>query len=591
MFARTAELERWGVLAPPVARLQAAARAGRRPTSLLVGGRTCRRGDRGHAALDGRRRHDARRCSRGRSIAYLIVFAVPMILPVAFIKLVGLGGLRELVTYEARDTPLHRLDPRLKVLYPVAMGVLGILLTWEFMLIVFALSIVPWFWLRPSRQKVRVLMVMVIGPALAGFWSQGLYYLPNRADPFPVPVPVDDQLARLAGDHHLRHGFGLEQTARVLVTVSTSMLILISTDVGDFTWAFERFRCPPQVGFALTAALRFLPEMISRTTLVMRAVELRGYDLSRPRWYQVARWPDYVSRIGRCVVLVTVPLLVGTPARHDHHGHGRGRARLRGQRRRGSLRVHRRAAVDVWGYVVLVLLVGAALVLNHLTSVPAAMDKAMDHAMDREAGATRDCAIRRHEVRSSPVRQRRHADPPHLAGGGRPRRWPPGWAWISEEERPGTGAGPGAQPDPDGGEAAAAQPVPGRPPRGLRGGLPPFEEIAPGLAELMYDEWKTSPQTMVPYPDTLAMLKAFAGAGLPIGIVSNTGWTIDQGYAATGLDAFVKTSCCPATWASPSRTRRRSRSRAGGSACRRADPDGRQQPAGQLGSICVGCHA
>jgi hypothetical protein len=32
-------------------------------------------------------------------ISYLIVFAVPMILPVAFIKLVGLGGLRELVTY------------------------------------------------------------------------------------------------------------------------------------------------------------------------------------------------------------------------------------------------------------------------------------------------------------------------------------------------------------------------------------------------------------------------------------------------------------------------------------------------------------
>ena len=98
----------------------------------------------------------------------------------------------------------------------------------------------------------------------------------------------------------------------MLVTVSTSMLILISTDVGDFTWAFERFRAPPQVGFALTAALRFLPEMISRTTLVLRAVELRGYDLSRPHWYQVNKWPDYVKRLARCVVLVTVPLLIGT---------------------------------------------------------------------------------------------------------------------------------------------------------------------------------------------------------------------------------------------------------------------------------------
>src|SRR5215471_13538060 len=84
-------------------------------------------------------------------ISYLLVFTVPMLLPIAFFKLVGLGGLRELVTYEAKDTPLHRLDPRLKVLYPVAMGILSILLTWS---------------------------LMLIGPALGGFWDQGMYYLP-----------------------------------------------------------------------------------------------------------------------------------------------------------------------------------------------------------------------------------------------------------------------------------------------------------------------------------------------------------------------------------------------------------------------------
>jgi HAD superfamily hydrolase (TIGR01493 family) len=70
-------------------------------------------------------------------------------------------------------------------------------------------------------------------------------------------------------------------------------------------------------------------------------------------------------------------------------------------------------------------------------------------------------------------------------------------------------------------------------------GYAPFNEIAPGLADLMYDEWKTNPSTMVPYPDTQAVLKSFTGAGIPIAIVSNTGWSINKGYAATGLDAFI----------------------------------------------------
>jgi energy-coupling factor transport system permease protein len=298
-------------------------------------------------------------------IAYLMVFAVPMILPFMFFKLVGLGGLRELVTYEAGDTPLHRLDPRLKVLYPVAMGILSIILNWDFMLILFGLSVIPWFWLRPSRARIRVLMVMVGGPALTGFWSQGLYYLPNPPIHYLYKFPWTISWLGSPGVTTYGMVFGLEQSARVLVTVSCSMMILISTDVGDFTWAFERFKMPPAVGFALTAALRFLPDMIGRTTLVLRAVELRGYDLSRPRWYQVNKWADYVKRVGRCVVIVTVPLLIGSlrgtttmALVADARGFG-------ANRQRGSLKEHRLTPVDIGGYVILVVLVATAIVLNH----------------------------------------------------------------------------------------------------------------------------------------------------------------------------------------------------------------------------------
>jgi len=298
-------------------------------------------------------------------LSYLIIFVPPLILPWMFIKLVGLGGLRDLVTYEARDTPLHKLDPRLKVLYPIAMGILSIVLNWDFMLIVFGLSVIPWFWLKPSRAKVRVLMVMVIGPALTGFWSQGLYYLPPPPIHYIYQFPGTISWMGSPGITAYGMVFGLQQSARVLVTVSTSMLILVSTDVGDFTWAFERFRMPPQVGFALTAALRFLPDMISRTTLVLRAVELRGYDMSRPRWFQVRLWPDYVKRLSRCIVIITVPLLVGSLRGTTTMAMVANARGFGVNRRRGSLQEHPLTGYDIAGYVILVVLVGGAIVLNH----------------------------------------------------------------------------------------------------------------------------------------------------------------------------------------------------------------------------------
>jgi len=122
-------------------------------------------------------------------------------------------------------------------------------------------------------------------------------------------------------------------------------------------------------------------------------------------------------------------------------------------------------------------------------------------------------------------------------------------------------------------------------------GYAPFEEIAPGLAELMYDEWKTSPLTMVPYPDTPAVLKAFSGAGLPIGIVSNTGWSIQAGYAATGLDAFVDTFVlsCDIGIAKPAPEPFLIACERLGVAPERTFMIGNNRVA-DSGAICVGCH-
>ena len=122
-------------------------------------------------------------------------------------------------------------------------------------------------------------------------------------------------------------------------------------------------------------------------------------------------------------------------------------------------------------------------------------------------------------------------------------------------------------------------------------GYAPFEEIAPGLAELMYDEWKTSPLTMVPYPDTPAVLKAFSSAGLPIGIVSNTGWSIDRGYAATGLDAFIGTFVlsCDLGIAKPAPEPFLTACERLGVSAERTLMVGNNRVA-DSGSICVGCH-
>lgn len=67
----------------------------------------------------------------------------------------------------------------------------------------------------------------------------------------------------------------------------------------------------------------------------------------------------------------------------------------------------------------------------------------------------------------------------------------------------------------------------------------PLDTICDGLAVAMYERYKTSPDTMVPYADTRGTLQRLHAAGVAIGIVSNTGWNIRQGYQHAGLAQLI----------------------------------------------------
>ncbi len=251
----------------------------------------------------------------GRSaLAYLAVFIAPVALPAVFVKLVGLGGLRSIFSYEVRDGPIHRLDPRIKLLYPFMVSTTSVALSWRAVLGLVALTGVPWLILRPAPSRVRALLTMALVPAVSIIWSQALFHpAVSRAGLPLVDFRFPPTISWLGTPGISISGltYGAEQSGRLLVSVSASLLLVLTTSPSDMVWAFRKFRLPAKAGFALGVALRFLPDLFTRLTTLLRAVEVRGLDLSRPHWARPWQWPGYLGRLLTCVPAVTVPLLVG----------------------------------------------------------------------------------------------------------------------------------------------------------------------------------------------------------------------------------------------------------------------------------------
>lgn len=245
-------------------------------------------------------------------VAYAIAFLVPLVGPFLFVKFVGVNGLRNILSYETGDTPIHRLDPRIKLLYPVFMSVASVLLSWQWVYALFAISLVPWLILRPTLVRVRILSVIGCTPALLLIWSQGLYYA-KMNDHLIFAFPTTMFWVGTAGLSKVGLVYGLEQAARLLVTFSASMILIFTTQPSEIVWATTKLLIPQKAGLALSVAIRFLPSLFERLNTVMRAAEVRGFDLSAPsKWWKVGEIVAYGRQLVRALRFLTVPVLIGS---------------------------------------------------------------------------------------------------------------------------------------------------------------------------------------------------------------------------------------------------------------------------------------
>lgn len=300
-------------------------------------------------------------------VSYVLMFIVPLMLPALFVKLVGFQGLRQLFSYEPKQSIIHRLDPRLKIIYPVLIGILAVMLNWQFVFILFGLTLIPWMLLHPSKDRIRVLVTMAGAPAIGMIWSQGMFHAATHADAhylFRFPWTVS-----WYGTHGVSTEgmlYGAEQAGRMLVAVSASLILLMTTTPSEIIWAFFKFRMPAAAGLAFTVALRFLPQMIEKLTLLLKAVEVRGYDLTVPRWYQVHRYPSYLKRILSVIPIITVPLLIGSLRSTSVMAMVADARAFGSQPKRTMLKEHKTNWIDRFAWVALVTVTAAVCILVNL---------------------------------------------------------------------------------------------------------------------------------------------------------------------------------------------------------------------------------
>ncbi|MCA9472759.1 MAG: energy-coupling factor transporter transmembrane protein EcfT [Nitrospirales bacterium] len=217
--------------------------------------------------------------------------------------------------YLDRDTWIHRLDARTKILGVLALFSLALLYThpmyllgvWSLVLF-FTASAQAW----ANIRKFLILLVLLFLYSLV-LWP---FFIEGQTPLFHwwvFTVSVEGMM------------LGLSMAMRLTVMVVSGVLLLSTTRLEDFAFGLQRFGVPSPMCFALSLAFRWVPALLGASRLIVQAQRSRGLDLSAGTLGEKIRGyvPLVVPLIGhtlRQTTLLTMALEVKgfRPGRQPH---------------------------------------------------------------------------------------------------------------------------------------------------------------------------------------------------------------------------------------------------------------------------------
>ncbi|MBI4514749.1 MAG: energy-coupling factor transporter transmembrane protein EcfT [Deltaproteobacteria bacterium] len=231
-----------------------------------------------------------------------------------------------LYLYLERRTPLHQLNPTVKVL--AMLGFFVAIFVTERPLLQLPLTLgvfglIGWIGALANVRRLRVLFVMVFVMTLL-IWS--LFY--GQGEPLLELGPIQVSAAALE--------FALGMAMKLATFLAVGVLFLSITKIEEFAYALTRIGMPYKLGFTMTLAFRLVPVFVEAAFTVVQAQRSRGFNFDEGNLLQ--RMRRYVP--------VLVPVFMGALRRADAMAMALEARGFQSRRRRTSFEQYRFAAGD-----------------------------------------------------------------------------------------------------------------------------------------------------------------------------------------------------------------------------------------------------
>lgn len=196
-----------------------------------------------------------------------------------------------LFRYEQNETVIHRIDPRIKLIWVLSISVLTMTAGVPWVLLLIFLSTIPfWILLRPSKDKVTSIAFVLMTMSFGFMLSQSLFYYWGEIPTFTIMSADFPVLGALTGGIHVyKEGavYGFIQSFRFMSSVSAALLLVATTHPSELIAGTVRFTrigkrwigFPNEIAFMVSSAVNFAPALMEECLITINAMQVRGLKM------------------------------------------------------------------------------------------------------------------------------------------------------------------------------------------------------------------------------------------------------------------------------------------------------------------------
>ncbi|MGC8664566.1 MAG: energy-coupling factor transporter transmembrane component T family protein [Nitrososphaeria archaeon] len=210
-------------------------------------------------------------------VAVILILIGPIIAFFLLWKAIGFKGYASIFAYSDGKTFLYKLDPRVKLLYAIAVPALASAFGFYVGISLLAFTLLLYLFMTNPTKNLRFVILLMLSVIIPSAWIDSITFSGFRRLKGQLLIALVPPSMGIRGVSLLGLLFGLMVSVPAALEVASVFILVFTSSPSDMLTSMVKSKVPYELAFAMTLALVSIPKVLDAFSSLTEVLRSRGF--------------------------------------------------------------------------------------------------------------------------------------------------------------------------------------------------------------------------------------------------------------------------------------------------------------------------